>query len=215
MNHIQTYAEALIENTERVIVGQRDALELIVVALVADGHVLLEDVPGVGKTMLARAVAVSLGVNFKRIQCTPDLLPSDITGVSVFDQQSGQFEFVPGPVFSFGPLSDVQAIWFGPAASFRERGTSRNPATERRPTDRCARRCRARPSPNELHSEGRHASLPRAGKRPAPRRAHGLRAPEALRRATPRTRLRRSTPPTSPGGPEAPSQASVPFMSSC
>jgi MoxR-like ATPase len=74
-------------------------IELLLVALLCEGHVLLEDVPGTGKTMLARSVAISLGGSFKRLQCTPDLLPNDITGISVFNQQSGQFEFRPGPVF--------------------------------------------------------------------------------------------------------------------
>ncbi|HLF02881.1 MAG TPA: MoxR family ATPase, partial [Anaerolineales bacterium] len=89
----------ITQNVERVIVGKREAIELLMVALLCEGHVLVEDVPGVGKTMLARSVAVSLGGQFKRLQCTPDLLPNDVTGVSVFNQQSGQFEFRPGPIF--------------------------------------------------------------------------------------------------------------------
>ena len=79
--------------------GKRPVLELLMVALLCEGHVLLEDVPGVGKTMMARALAVSLGGSFKRLQCTPDLLPNDVTGVSVFNQQTGQFDFRPGPIF--------------------------------------------------------------------------------------------------------------------
>jgi MoxR-like ATPase len=82
-----------------VIVGKRAQLELLLVALLCQGHVLIEDVPGTGKTMLARAAAASLGLSFKRVQCTPDLLPNDITGVSVFNQQDGTFDFRPGPVF--------------------------------------------------------------------------------------------------------------------
>lgn len=96
---IEAFAQAVIENTERVIVGKRDVIELIIVALLCEGHVLIEDVPGVGKTMLARAIATSLGCSFKRLQCTPDLLPNDVTGVSVYNQKTGEFEFRPGPAF--------------------------------------------------------------------------------------------------------------------
>ena len=103
---VQSFAHRLVENVERVIVGQRSAIELLLVALLCEGHVLLEDVPGVGKTMLARAVAVSLGGQFKRLQCTPDLLPNDVTGVSVFNQQTAQFEFRPGPLFVNVLLAD-------------------------------------------------------------------------------------------------------------
>ncbi|MGI5917506.1 MAG: AAA family ATPase [Anaerolineae bacterium] len=99
INEIAGYARAVIENVERVIVGKREAIELLVVALLCEGHVLIEDVPGVGKTMLARSVAASLGLFFKRLQCTPDLLPNDVTGVSVYNQKTGEFEFRPGPVF--------------------------------------------------------------------------------------------------------------------
>jgi MoxR-like ATPase len=96
----------LVDNVERVIVGKREAIELVMVALLCEGHVLIEDVPGTGKTMLARSVATSLGLSFKRLQCTPDLLPNDITGVSVFDQRSGEFEFRPGPAFAHVLLAD-------------------------------------------------------------------------------------------------------------
>jgi MoxR-like ATPase len=106
MDEIAAFAKAVIENVERVIIGQREAIELILAALLCEGHVLIEDVPGVGKTMLARAVAASLGVTFRRLQCTPDLLPGDVTGVSVFNQQKAAFEFVPGPVFSNLLLGD-------------------------------------------------------------------------------------------------------------
>jgi MoxR-like ATPase len=99
MTRLQDFITQLMDNVERVIVGKRDAIELMMVALLCEGHVLIEDVPGVGKTMLARSIATSLGGSFKRIQCTPDLLPNDITGVSVFNQGSGQFEFRQGPVF--------------------------------------------------------------------------------------------------------------------
>jgi MoxR-like ATPase len=99
MNNIQDFAAQITENVERVIVGKRDTIELLLVALLCEGHILIEDVPGVGKTMLARALAISLGGQFKRLQCTPDLLPNDVTGVSVYNQQNNQFEFRPGPVF--------------------------------------------------------------------------------------------------------------------
>ncbi len=99
MELVEKFVAPLIENVERVIVGKRQAIEYIMVALLCEGHVLLEDVPGSGKTMLARAIAASLGIGFKRIQCTPDLLPNDITGVSVFNQKNGEFDFKPGPIF--------------------------------------------------------------------------------------------------------------------
>jgi len=99
VENVQKFVNPLIENIERVVVGKRQAIEYIVVALLCEGHVLLEDVPGSGKTMLARAVATSLGMSFKRIQCTPDLLPNDVTGVSIFNQKNGEFEFKPGPTF--------------------------------------------------------------------------------------------------------------------
>ncbi len=99
MQSIRDFSHTIIENIEKVIVGKRSVIELIMVSLLCEGHILLEDVPGTGKTMLARSLAVSLGGAFKRLQCTPDLLPNDVTGVSVFNQQSGQFEFRPGPVF--------------------------------------------------------------------------------------------------------------------
>jgi MoxR-like ATPase len=99
MTRIQEFATLITENVEKVIIGKANTIELVLVALLCDGHILIEDVPGVGKTMLARAVAISLGGQFKRLQCTPDLLPNDVTGVSVYNQQSSQFEFRSGPVF--------------------------------------------------------------------------------------------------------------------
>ena len=99
MQQVQQFANQIISNVEKVIIGKRSAIELVVVALLCEGHVLLEDVPGSGKTMLARSVAVSLGSSFKRIQCTPDLMPNDVTGVSIFNQKNAEFEFRPGPIF--------------------------------------------------------------------------------------------------------------------
>lgn len=106
MRAIQTVAERLIENVSRVIIGKRNEIRLTVIGLLCQGHVLLEDVPGVGKTMLAKALARSLGCTFSRIQFTPDMLPSDVTGVSVFNQQTREFEFRAGPIFAQVVLAD-------------------------------------------------------------------------------------------------------------
>lgn len=106
MKTVQTFCQQLIDNVETVIIGKRPSLELLVVALLCEGHALLEDMPGVGKTMLARAIATSLGIQFKRLQCTPDLLPNDVTGVSIFDQKQQQFTFIPGPAFTNILLAD-------------------------------------------------------------------------------------------------------------
>ena len=99
-------ANRLAANIERVIVGKPEAVRLAISGLLADGHLLVEDVPGVAKTMLARCLALSIGATFRRIQCTPDLLPSDITGISVFNQKTAQFEFNPGPVIANIVLAD-------------------------------------------------------------------------------------------------------------
>jgi len=99
-------AAGIVDNVEEVIVGQRDTIEHVVTALLGEGHVLLEDVPGVGKTMLARAVAYSFGGEFGRVQFTPDLLPSDVTGVNVYNQRTETFEFRAGPVFGNIVLGD-------------------------------------------------------------------------------------------------------------
>lgn len=98
--------ESIIVNIEKVIVGKREIIKLLIAGLLSKGHVLIEDIPGVGKTMLVRALAKSVNANFKRIQFTPDLLPSDITGVSIYNQQSTQFEFRPGPIFANIILAD-------------------------------------------------------------------------------------------------------------
>jgi len=99
MPSLADFSTRLIGNIEQVIVGKRPQVELLLVAMLCQGHVLIEDVPGTGKTMLARAMAGSLGLSFKRVQCTPDLLPNDITGVSIFNQQTSTFDFRAGPVF--------------------------------------------------------------------------------------------------------------------
>ena len=99
-------ARGIVENVEKVIVGKTEVIELVVIALISRGHALIEDVPGVGKTMLARSMARSVGSDFQRIQFTPDLLPSDITGVSFYNQKTSEFEFRPGPILSQIVLAD-------------------------------------------------------------------------------------------------------------
>jgi MoxR-like ATPase len=106
IERVQVVTERLIQNVEQVIIGKRDAIELVIVGLLARGHMLIEDVPGVGKTMLARTLAKSLGCSFSRIQFTPDMLPSDVTGVSIFNQKTREFEFRPGPVMAQVVLTD-------------------------------------------------------------------------------------------------------------
>jgi MoxR-like ATPase len=106
IEEVQGFSETVIANVEKVIVGKRPVIELVLIALLCEGHVLLEDVPGTGKTMLARAIAISTGLDFKRLQCTPDLLPNDVTGVSIFNQKTREFEFRPGPAFSNVLLAD-------------------------------------------------------------------------------------------------------------
>jgi MoxR-like ATPase len=98
--------ERIVENISRVIVGKRHTIELLLVALLADGHVLIEDVPGVGKTLMAKSLARTIGGIFKRVQCTPDLLPADITGFNVYNQQAGQFAYQSGPVITNVLLAD-------------------------------------------------------------------------------------------------------------
>src|SRR5579884_4289736 len=96
---VTQFAERVATNIETVIIGKRKQIEYLLVALLCRGHVLIEDVPGTGKTMLARAEAATMGLQFNRLQCTPDLLPNDITGVSIYNQGTGGFDFRPGPVF--------------------------------------------------------------------------------------------------------------------
>ncbi len=99
-------ADRLTGNVSKVIVGKKDAIELVMVALLCEGHILIEDIPGIGKTMLAKAAARSLGCSFKRIQSTPDLLPSDVTGIHYFNQKTSEFEFRPGPIMANVVLVD-------------------------------------------------------------------------------------------------------------
>jgi MoxR-like ATPase len=106
MDGVQATAQRIVDNVERVIIGKHDEVQLALIALLCQGHVLIDDVPGVGKTMLAKAIAKSLGCSFKRIQFTPDMMPSDVTGVSVYDQSTGRFEFRPGPVMANIVLTD-------------------------------------------------------------------------------------------------------------
>jgi MoxR-like ATPase len=106
MADILDFAERIITNIEKVIIGKRSSVQLAIVSLLCQGHLLIEDVPGVGKTMLARSLARSLGCSFSRIQFTPDMLPSDVTGVSIFNQVSREFEFRPGPIISQVVLAD-------------------------------------------------------------------------------------------------------------
>jgi MoxR-like ATPase len=103
---VQAQSQKIVDNLEQVIVGKRRELELVFIGLLCQGHILIEDVPGVGKTILARSLAQSLSCSFSRIQFTPDLLPSDITGASIFNQQTRQFEFRPGPVIGQIVLAD-------------------------------------------------------------------------------------------------------------
>jgi MoxR-like ATPase len=106
MTDIQDFGARLIGNLEKVIVGKREAIELIVIGLLSEGHIPIEDVPGVGKTMLARSLARSLDCTFNRIQFTPDMLPTDITGVSIYNQHKGKFEFRAGPIIGQIILAD-------------------------------------------------------------------------------------------------------------
>ncbi len=106
MSQVQEVSKRIIKNVETVIVGKRQALVYSLVSWFCEGHFLLEDVPGVAKTILARCLAASVGCKFKRVQCTPDLLPSDVTGASIFNQKTTEFEFRPGPLFSNIVLTD-------------------------------------------------------------------------------------------------------------
>ena len=99
-------AQRIVDNVSKVIVGKRSVIEHALAALIAQGHILVEDVPGVGKTMLAKSLSISIGCNFKRIQITPDLLPSDVAGISVYNQATGEFQFRPGPIMSEVVLAD-------------------------------------------------------------------------------------------------------------
>jgi MoxR-like ATPase len=106
MTDLQSFGESIVHNLEQVIVGKSQSVELVVIGLLCQGHVLIEDVPGVGKTMLARSLAKSLDCMFNRIQFTPDMLPSDVTGVSIFNQETRKFEFREGPIMGQIILAD-------------------------------------------------------------------------------------------------------------
>lgn len=106
MDQVRETAERIIQNVERVIIGKRTEVQMTVVGLLAQGHLLIEDVPGVGKTMLAKSLSRSIGCSFKRIQFTPDMLPSDVTGVSIYNQAKHEFQFRPGPILSEIVLAD-------------------------------------------------------------------------------------------------------------
>ena len=103
---IKIVSDKIVNNLEKVIIGKTNVLELVTVSLLAQGHILIDDIPGVGKTILAKSLAKSIGCDFKRIQFTPDMLPSDITGISIYDQTSQKFEFRPGPIFANVLLAD-------------------------------------------------------------------------------------------------------------
>jgi MoxR-like ATPase len=107
MPPIDSFVDRVVQNVEQVIVGKRESIKYPVAALLCEGHLLIEDDPGVGKPMLARSLAVSLGGQFRRLPCTPDLIPNDVTGVSIFNHKSAPFEFRPGPVFVNILLADV------------------------------------------------------------------------------------------------------------
>jgi MoxR-like ATPase len=106
MQIVQALANRVLGNVQKIIIGKQNEVRLTIVALLCEGHLLIEDVPGVGKTMLARAIARSIGCTFRRIQFTPDMLPSDVTGVSIFNQKNMEFEFRPGPIMAQIVLTD-------------------------------------------------------------------------------------------------------------
>jgi MoxR-like ATPase len=106
MTDVQTIADRIVDNIEKVIIGKHSSVQLTVLGLLCQGHMLIEDVPGTGKTVLAKSIAKSVGCKFQRIQFTPDMLPTDVTGVSVFNQKSREFEFRPGPIHAQIVLAD-------------------------------------------------------------------------------------------------------------
>jgi MoxR-like ATPase len=125
LHELRDHGAAVLDEIERAVVGKRDALELILIGVLADGHVLLEDYPGLAKTLIARSFARATSLHFSRIQFTPDLMPSDVTGSSVFDQRRTEFTFLPGPIFT------------------NILPPTRSTAPRRRRRPRCSRRCRS------------------------------------------------------------------------
>src|SRR5262252_3514613 len=106
LREVSAVAGRVLDEVERAVVGKRDALELVLVGLLADGHVLLEDYPGLAKTLIARSFAQTCELGFARIQFTPDLMPADVTGSAIYDQRAGDFDFRPGPIFTNLLLAD-------------------------------------------------------------------------------------------------------------
>jgi MoxR-like ATPase len=125
VDDVKASGDRILDEVERAVVGKRDALELVLLGLLADGHVLIEDFPGLAKTLIARSFAQAASMRFARIQFTPDLMPADVTGSSIFNQRESEFEFRPGPVFANLLLADE---------------INRAP---RRRRPRCSRRCRS------------------------------------------------------------------------
>ena len=157
VGHVFTAASRVRENVERVIVGKDQAVTLILIAILCEGHVLIEDVPGIGKTTLAKAIARSLGCTVRRIQSTPDLLPSDVTGTHVFNQKTSEFEFRPGPIMAH--YSAIRSL------------LARRPSAPGAPSDRCSP-----PSRSSARSSARRTCAPTSAVTPSARCPHSISA---------------------------------------